>query len=88
MATNNTKKTLTIGGIIMTVIGTILAFGLNCMNAELEGKVDKELYRSEQTSLNKTVDKIDRRVLNIEREQIRQGRVQERIAVKLEVEIE
>jgi hypothetical protein len=85
MAKNNTKKYV-IAGLVVTVLLAILTAGLNCLGTELNSKVDDKLYQSEKTNLATTVNKIDVRVSSMEKEQIRQGRIQERMAVKLGVD--
>lgn len=74
-------------GIAATIISVSIGVG-NCVNDTLESKVDKALYESQKQTMEKAIDKVDDRLVNMEREQIKQGKALTAIAVKLDVEIE
>lgn len=84
---NNLKKwSIIIGGIISLIV-TLVSFGMRCIYTEIDGKLDKEFYNNDKMISEKFRDGVDDRLRAIERELIRQGKVQYMIAEKLKVRV-
>ena len=80
MATNGKRNTVII--IIAPILAAIIAFLLYYGIAVMDNKVDKELYISEQQTLNANLREIKEAQSGIKKELIEQGKILVRIEAR------
>ena len=83
-----TKKSISVGAVVLVLLGSGAGFGLNCVNNALDAKVDKELYLRDRVSADNDRKNITVKLERMESELNKQGRIQAAMAAAQGIKVE
>ena len=83
-----TKRSISVGAVVLVLLGSGAGFGLNCVNNALDAKVDKELYLRDRVSADNDRKNITVKLERMESEINKQGRIQAAMAAAQGIKVE